>query len=88
MPMLTEPAATWLRPVPLLVGVCCTVALGFAASKPSFAAATKGSNADDPFKVTVPLTGDVLGDAELVVVLLLPQAASRSMAPAAMLGKR
>jgi hypothetical protein len=38
--------------------------------------------------VTVPLTGDGLGDAELVVVLLLPQAARRSMAPAAMLGKR
>jgi hypothetical protein len=44
------------------------------------AEATRGSRADDPFRVTVPLTGDGLGDAVLVAVLLLPQAASNNTA--------
>src|ERR1700716_4233276 len=80
--MFTAPAATWLRPVPLLVGVCCTVALGLAASNWSLAAPTSGSSAEEPLTVIVPLTGAALG---VVGVGELPesppQAVSRASAP-------
>src|ERR1700736_2862077 len=82
MPMLTAPAATWLRPVPLLVGVCWTVALGLAASKRSLAAATSGSSAEEPFRVTVPLTGAALGvGVDEPDDVLPPHAVSRASAP-------
>src|ERR1700736_3595031 len=80
--MFTAPAATWLSPVPLLVGVCCTVALGLADSNPSLAAATSGSSADEPFRLTVPLTGAALGvGVDVFALLLPPQAVSRANAP-------
>src|SRR3981081_2043289 len=82
MPMLTAPAATWLNPVPLLVGVCWMVAWGWRAPNRTLAAATNGSSAEEPLRVTVPLTGAALEEGvDEAPVSPPPQAVSRANAP-------